>query len=1103
MYTCLNTLAEDGTLDKRLAEYVFFPLSQIFNETQRLSARCLEIAVSSLRILVSHGWGHDLTPDMGKQLIILLTLIVGGSPNKAQAPIVPEELCIAGFDCLTAIFKALRGDVAQQKIFHEIGTATVIDQTVYILLEGIVDERSDEVCTKAAQALYDLCDRVTDRVVLASIMPRTVSALAKVLRPTTQVRRSYMLLELCLKTLTRLLRAVLNDEVAADVSPPPLGSEKMALNESWLKATATQIKLALANVIQVRRHQRIEVQDALLDLCMMVIEQCQTTLSDSVPIMVETIVVLAYREDEGNNKAYQHLTHLATTYPSVLDSLKESLHTWLTSFARIMQGNDETAKQRGLRQISTVFQVLSQVQCGSNLLTTGLASGLCDSLSGVVKESTNSPQPLNTDDVVILRPNDPSVMSGVFPSVLLEHQSQQQTLKDLRSMISRLNLAESGIEITRSIVSRIQSTGDHAIAPFWLAMTFLRDSTTVTASFDDFISLDAVEHTSPSSSRGKMIEEMYNISLNMLNEDKVVGVEGDWRASALALEAVALQAQQLGEAFRPELMDALYPVLQLMTSRNPDLERHAMICLNILTRACNYADASSMVIANVDYLVNSVALKLNIFAVSPFPASVLWMMVRLCGAPLIPYLDDLIDSILQLVDLYHGYPIFTRMMFKVLGAIVDEGINEPSMLTIDEGKEHGPQGNQKPRYEHLSISTIAADIANRKAKRDQRAKDEVVDADGKISHPKKPWAETYDKPKPEPSIEELLDQAESDEPLPPPKEPEDAEKPLSKTHALLVHIAKQIPSHLTTPSLDLRKALLEMLTDMIPVLSQHETSFLPLINDLWPTVAQRSAPNDPAGSMAEETTRRPKRAKIPDTVENREKDIYVTEARAKVIGAMCKGAGDFMASRVEADFPGWNAWYEMKWKTMGNWAEYGQPHNWSPRDTPATVRLEGSATDIATGARITFGIPFNPHLAIEKSYPGSRYFSHDHRHWRSLIELFMTVLENVRLPLEIGDRICEHFAAWIALFVGPYYYFHKMRTETTDFAPGDAVLPVERAIRAMEAWNSDLTWFLFTKHLVGGDEGLGELKVDEDTMNVRLGGEGEDQVVRRLAAMSF
>jgi hypothetical protein len=1043
---------------------------------------------------------------MGKQLIIMLTLIVGGPPNQSQSQSqsrVSEELCIAGFDCLSAIFKALRGDVAQQTIFHEIGTATVIDQTVYILLEGIVDERSDAVCTKAAQALYDLYDRVTDRVVLASIMPRTVSALAKVLRPSTQVRRSYTLLELSLRILTRLLRAVLNDEVAADVTPPSLESNQMALDESWLKATTAQIKLALINVIQVRRHQRTEVQDALLDLCMMVIEQCQTTLSESVPFMVETIVILAYKEDEANNKAYENLTHLATAYPSVLDSLKNSMHAWLRSFARTMQGNDETAKQRGLRQVSTVFQVLSQVQSGSNLLTTGLASGLCDSLSAVVQHSTNSPQPLTPDDAIMLRATDPSLSSGVFPSVLLEHQSQQQTLKDLRSLISRLNLSESGIEITGAIVNRIKATGDHSIAPLWLAMTFLRDNNTVSASFDDFISFDAVEHTATSSSsRGEMIEEMYHISLNLLNDDEILGVAGGWRASALALEAVALQAQQIGEAFRPELMDALYPVLQMMTSRHPDLQRHAMICLNILTKACHYADASSMVIENVDYLVNSVALKLNVFAGSPFPASVLLMMVKLCGAPLIPYLDDLVDQILHLVELYHGYPVFTGMMFQVLRAIVDEGSNVPSMLTIDDGKEDGPHDNRKSRYEHLSISSITEDIANRKAKRDQRAKIEEFDADGKIHHPQKPWSETYDKPKPEPSVEELLNQAESDEPLPPPKEPEDAEKPLSKTHGLLLHLAQQIPLHLSSPSLELRKVLLDMITDIVPVLSRNENSFLPLINDLWPAVAERAA-HDPVGPLTKEAALRPRRVPTPDTEDNRDKDLYVSEARGKAIQAMCKGAGDFVASRVEKHLPSWISWYEMKWAAISEWAKYGEPYaNYPDETTPPETQSRGSATDSETGERFRFSIPFNPHLAIEKAYPGSRFFSDQHRHWRSMIELLITVLETVRLPLGMGDKICELLAAWIALFVGRRYYFHGFRNNTLKFDPGEPLVPVERAIRAMETWNADLTWFVFTKKFVGDNESE-VLNVDDDTMNVRVRGQGGDAVVHHLAALTL
>ncbi|KAJ5170838.1 Armadillo-like helical, partial [Penicillium coprophilum] len=1052
VHNCLKELAAKNALDEKLAEYAFFPLSHIFNETQRLPAQCMESAVQCLRILVADGWRQRLSPAMGKQLIILLTLIVGGSPNKAEEkklpkPQVSEELCIAGFDCLTAIFTVLEGAVPEQTIYHEIGTATVVDQTVYILLEGIVDDRSDELCLAAARALEALYARVTDRVVLASIMPRTVSALAKVLKPSTQTRRSYKLLQISLQILTELLRAVLNDHVASEVSPPELGSDKIALDESWLKATTTQIKLALANVIQVRRHQRSEVQSAVLNLSLMVIEECQTTLSESIPMMVETVVVLADKEDNGANEAYKNVTHLATTYPTVLDSLKESLHTWLTSFPRIMQGNDETAKQWGLRQISTVFQVLSQVQSGSELLTSGLASGLCDSVGAVVIQNTNALQPLTSMDTEFN-----------WEILSTDARSKQETLKDLRSMITRLNLSESGNEITRLIVNRMHTaSSDSAIAPFWLAMTFLRDSTTATADFDDFISLDHVEVSISSTGRHEMIEELYYISLNILNELSVDGT-GDWRTTALALESVALQAQQLGEAFRPELMDALYPTLQLLASQNPNLQRHAMTCLNILTNACNYPDTSGMIIENVDYLVNSVALKLNTFDVSPYPPQVLFMMVKLCGARLIPYLDDLVDSIFGILDLYHGYPKLVEMMFKTLAAVVEEGAKKPSLLTIDEGRENDSRDTRKSQCQHISISSIAANIANRKAKR--HAEDELTDADGKIPHPKKPWSETYDKPPPEPSIEELLNQAESDEPpLPPPKEPEDAEKPLSKTHALLLHIVKSIPSHLTSPSPYLRRSLLSILIDVLPALSQNETSFLPLINELWPTVASRiifpssqSKANETSKSLiATPSTESPRHPETPDHQE----ETFVTVAACEAIEAMCKGAGDFMSTRVETEFSRWDRLYRRVWEKVRADAEAANERR--VRSQATTVAASG---DPASALHLAL----SSSLSLSPSTPGSRFFTPHHRLWRALISLFITVLSHVRLPLEVGDRICEMLGGWIALFVGPKYYFVSRSSASVE-----AMDSVEDAIRAMEAWNVDLTWFVFMQHRLRAD----------------------------------
>ncbi|KAJ5628706.1 Armadillo-like helical [Penicillium lividum] len=1084
----LEELAGKNALDEKLAEYAFFPLSHIFNETQRLPARCLELAVKCLQILIADGWRQKLSPAMGKQLIILLTLIVGGSPNKVDGkePLknqVTEELSIAGFECLQAIFDMLEGPVAEKTIFHEIGTATVVDQTVYLLLEGIVDDRSDDLCIAAAKALNALYARISDRVVLASIMPRTVSALAKVVKPTTQTRRSYKLLETCLQILKHLLQSVLNDRVTSNTEKPKaahLKTDTLALDKSWLKATTTQIKLALVNVIQVRRHQRPEVQSEMLKLCVMVIEDCQVSLKDAIPLMVDTIVVLADKEEEVQNEAYKTLIHLATTYTIVLDSLKESLHNWLMSFPRIMQSSDETAKQWGIRQISTAFQVLSQVQSGSDILTNSLASGLCDSISAVVKLSTNGPQILasTTPENLNLDIISSGSLSLEFPPVLLEHQSQQQTLKDLRSMITRLNSSEYGNAITRLIVNRLQARPDETVVgPFWLALTSLRSQSRSMAVFDDFLADDHMDQMSLSK-RATMIEELYCNSLIILTELPADG-SGDWRTLALALEAVALQAQQLGEAFRPELMDALYPTLQLLASNNPVLQHHSMTCLNILTKSCNYPDTGTMIIENVDYLVNSVALKLNTFDVSPYPPQVLFMMVKLCGPRLIPYLDDVIDSIFGIVDLYHGYPKLVEMLFKSLAAIVEEGAKKPSLLTIDDGREGKPHNHRKTPYQHLPISTIATNISNRKAK-NAKHDEEEMDAEGRIPHPKKPWSETYDKPPPEPeTIEELLDKAESDEPLPPPKEPEDSEKPLSKTHSLLLHIVKSIPSHLSSPSPYLRRSLLTILINVLPALSQNENSFLPLINDLWPSVASRIIFPSSMGSetssnslITQSTSTSTRSTSQPDTHTFQEETFVMTIA-CQAIEAMCKGAGDFMASRIEPEFSRWERLYQRVWTKVRQDAEAANERRARQQrlDNQKTARSDAPKTLIqsveTSPSTLESKLMLTSSLALSPPTSGSRAFTPHHTLWRALISLFLTVLTRVRLPLEVGDRICEILGAWIALFAGPAYYFHSSRNldgnPGLDDAQRSMIGSVNDAIQAMETWNADLTWFIFER----------------------------------------
>lgn len=1091
MYNVLDELAGKHALDEKLAEYAFFPLAHVFNESKRTPVNVLELAVNCLRLLVKEGWKARLSPQMGKQLVILLTLIAGGAPGSTNGDKSAKssiELEIAAFDCLFAIFDVLSGPVAEQTIYHEIGTATVVDQTVYLLLEGIGSDKSDELCISAAKALQALYRRVTDRVVLASIMPRTVSALAKVLKPTTQTRRSYKMITICLNILADMLKAVLNDQANAQLpaktTQPKQADERLVLDESWLKATTTQIKLALTQVIQLRRHGREEVQEGLLGLCIMVVEDCRTTLQDSIPVLVETIIVLSDLDEEQTpNNAYSSLKHLATTYPVVLDSLKESLHTWLTAFPRTMQSNDETTKQWAIKQITTAFQALSEIQSGSDLLTNNLTTGLCDSVAVIVNHATSALQPLNPEPtnqtVEVLGPEKESSM---FSPVLLDHRSQQQTLKDLQSMIARLNLSSSASDITRLIINRInREQGNSTIAPLWLATTFLKNTPQFMSGFDEFISIDHLEPARPHSTRANMIEELYYISLPILNEP-VSASTGDWRVQALTLEVVALQAEELKEAFRPELMDALYPVLQLLASTNQALQKHAMVCLNILTRACGYPDTSTMVVENVDYLVNSVALKLNTFDVSPYPPQVLLMMVKLCGARLIPYLDDLVDSIFGILDLYHGYPRLVELMFKTLAAIVDEGTGNPSILALEDGSTENARDHLKRKYQELSIATLAKDIAHQKANRLEHAESRAADSGG-LTHPTRPWSEEREGAKANAaegdSLSDILNKAESDEPLPPPREPDDAEKPLSKTHSLLLHIVKSLPAHLSSPSPYLRRSLLSILIDILPVLAAHENSLLPLINDLWPAVVSRiSFPSSFSAQSAstaliggdtpgnDNSQDRPKQGT--DDLDFRE-EIFVTTTACKAIETMFKSAGDFMASRVEAEFPRWERLYNRAWEKVRQDTD-------KVIDRQTQQLLKNAEADdqpiVLAATTQTPPLGFIKSLSLTKagSVSGSRAFTPHHSLWRAMVSLFLTLISHVRLPLSVGDRICHLLGEWIARYAGPTYYFsrparfpedNKSATQSEE-TEADSI---EKVIQAMETWNADLTWFIFQQQI--------------------------------------
>lgn len=308
-------------------------------------------------------------------------------------------------------------------------------------------------------------------------------------------------------------------------------------------------------------------------------------------------------------------------------------------------------------------------------------------------------------------------------------------------------------------------------------------------------------------------------------------------------------------------MDVLYPILHHLRSEVAQVRTHATTCLNIVSDVCGYSDVKELIVSNVDYLVNAVALKLNAFDVSPQGPQVLLMMVRLAGPSLLPYLEDTLESIFAALEDYHGYPDLVSLLFAVLKTIAEEGVKSPQLQITDED-ESSHQGAVSS-WAPTAVQDLATSIKGLTIKSTEADSTSLPNG-----VPQKPWEELEPHSagvrSREPKVEED-DAASPAQPLP----------PASMTYALLLKITTLTQHYLSSSSPALRISLLSLIRTTIPALAKHENSYLPFINTLWPEITSR----------------------IFDS------ESHVVAASLQIVDTMCEYAGDFMRSRISALWP--------------------------------------------------------------------------------------------------------------------------------------------------------------------------------------------------------
>ncbi|KAI1131544.1 ARM repeat-containing protein [Nemania abortiva] len=863
-------IAQDASvLDEKLADYVFFPLSNILRYQQQYPIRLTEVAIKCFRTLVDHGWKSKLPKELTQQVLLLLTFIIASVPGQEAQHRIPEETELESFKTLASLVKASGSSPIGAAALVEANAIPTLGHAITVVLEGITDGRTPVIQLEALQALDALVTAIKDQTALATFLPGIVSSLSRLLAPPASLKTQGKVLVQGIDTLKHVLTKVLGDIKVRGILNKPDGDDKVdkdaegkILSTSWLKATVAKVKLALASVLKLRTHLSEDVQVALENLCITLLDECHQSLPDASSILVETAMILSDNNDQES--IYKtSLIDLAGIYPQLGDAIKTTVYNWVISLPRIVQSSEEKIKQQAMQNLLKGQSLITTLQIDSSILDDSLAVSLIDSATALVVGSklgsVLSELPSNT-----LESSSRSLIEqgevASFQPVLIARETERPTRAALLNLISKIGSQSQRIRLAGDMLSYVrESDGPSQVTSYWLAFELIKSTLTQSSELDDLLDFSTAAETSDGSESA--LQELYTFSVAIL-DSQAEAEDIDWRMQAIALEVTTYAASRMREGFRPELIDVLYPIATFLGADVPQLRQHAITSLNSIATACGYPNVADLIIDNVDYMVNSVSLRLNTFDISPASTQVLRLMIRLTGPRLIPYLDDVVASIFAALDNYHGYTLFVESLFSVLAEVVQQGARSSNLLLEDTPKS---TSHRKATPEIATVRDLCG-ILDERHERQKKRHQEQLEFEQLERHPGRPFKAS--------DAAKLVDERGVDEEEATSTEVEKPPPPKTRTFQLLSRITSLTQHYLTSPTPTLRKSLLNLLTTVCPALSPDENDFLPLVNAVWPVLIERLY--DP--------------------------ETFVVVAASEALCALCGAAGDFLSTRFKTEW---------------------------------------------------------------------------------------------------------------------------------------------------------------------------------------------------------
>lgn len=706
-----------------LADYIFFPISQFLGKNA-ISDSELEHCLYIVDSIATHCWikpGH-LNTKLFEQLISLVSVLIGGAPNNVDISGHSEEVIQNGVSCIKHLMIGCQNQAdgfetafLQKKIFQ-----SILAHTISVLLECSLKCPKLEAKLDSLRALNVIMDVFEDGESLALILPGIMSVIAKLIKSKPHYLVVVDVLKLMssimsitfsdfdlgvvseqpksLEDLKRMNKVQKEDEAITEVGDNSYDVDNAYRNEQWLESTLPHLKDAFKIILAENSDwlERQNYREAVLHLDMTILRNCIITCRCIIPLVLKSLAIL----DSYDDLSEQYLESL-TFGPNVSilsTSMKELFGSELRQLSFNLASPDSSRVRASVSSITFAVKILIELKMFDSYSTRQLLSHIHSAMASILVErnsasakkplliSSNKASPAEyqselsiiTSDYVTGSISSDSEETSPFIGVF-EPSSERAIIKLLEiaasapQVVSTLEQLLMDYDLTQNSISVVMQKG----VLLWMEDVILKSrkssvplNSDVEAYMDFSDSEDGLSLTNVQDDVYHLLENATNIL--EVNSNTIVPGIGWVSSSIIGLRAIGDSCTILGGAFKEELIDVLFPVIECLASANEAVRIAAQHLTLLLARTLYGGSVRNLIKSNSDYLLDLLSLRLTGESLNPRLPVILVVLIKIGGPDLLNQLDDVITAMFTLLDLYYGYTSLCEGFFAVFSVCIDE-----------------------------------------------------------------------------------------------------------------------------------------------------------------------------------------------------------------------------------------------------------------------------------------------------------------------------------------------------------------------------------------------------------------------------------------------